>query len=305
MAATDEVQTSTIVTSPCLTVSGLLPRPDETWKMLLRFSGPTPAELDAMRHTVDAVFQRGYELVVATYDHLRRTPETAAILGWEQGFDEAHLAERRRFFTMWLARTLSIDLGMDFADVLFRAGQVHAGYGPRHIHTPPMWVTGSMGLVLASFAKFIQEAHSDVTVIASALAGWNKFLMVQLSQMLSGYESARLLEDGEIECPVRAYGRVRHEWGRESILVKYRTGESLGGVLRKLIGYAPILRDMLFELTWQAADDWDGAWMRIEPTYVLRGNWRVLVNGQDVRYHGGFDRILKDGDTLDLFPPGR
>jgi molybdopterin converting factor small subunit len=305
MGALNEVQTTTSIGSPNLAVSGLLPDPHETWATMLRFSGPTPAELDAMRHTVDALFQRGYELVVATYDHLRRTPETAAILGWEQGFDETHLAERRRFFTIWLARTLSIDLGTDFAGILFRAGQVHAGHGPRRIHTPPMWVTGSMGLVVSTFARFIHEAGIEAAVAAPALAGWNKYLMAQLNQMLAGYESAHLLEDGEIECLVKTYGRVRHEWGRDSIVVKYRAGESLGGILRKLMGYAPVLRDLLFEQTWQAADDWDEDWMRVEPVYVLRGNWRVLLDGKDVRYYGGFDRVLKAGDTLDLFPPGR
>ncbi|MEZ4611776.1 MAG: hypothetical protein R2838_16305 [Caldilineaceae bacterium] len=48
------------------------------------------------------------------YDYLLHQPETAAILGWEKGADPAHLAERRRFFTIWLARLL----GMDFSDDL-------------------------------------------------------------------------------------------------------------------------------------------------------------------------------------------
>lgn len=303
MAEMNQLQTTMIVGN--LAVSGLLPGPDETWKTMLRFSGPTSSELDAMRHTVDTLFQRGYELVVGTYDHLRRIPETAAILGWEQGFDETHLAERRLFFTIWLARTLSIDLGTDFADILFRAGQVHAGHGPRHIHTPPMWVIGSMGLVVGTFARFIQEAGIEGAVGAPALAGWNKYLMTQLNQMLTGYESARVLEDGEFECRVKVYGRVRHEWGRESIIVKYRSGETVGGMLRRLVSYAPILRNMLFEQTWRASDEWNEAWMHVEPVYVLRGNWRVLVDGQDVRYYGGFERVIKEGNTLDLFPPGR
>ncbi|HRL14707.1 MAG TPA: hypothetical protein PKX07_22685, partial [Aggregatilineales bacterium] len=87
-----------------LTVRAVSRTPAEMWETMLRFSGPTPAEQDAMRQTVDALFQRGYELVVATYDHLRHFPETAEVLGWQDGVDEAHLAERRRFFTVWLAR---------------------------------------------------------------------------------------------------------------------------------------------------------------------------------------------------------
>jgi molybdopterin converting factor small subunit len=292
------------VAAPNLTLTGLAPAPREAWQTMLRFGGPTPGELHAMRQTVDVLFQRGYELVVATYDALRRNPETAAILGWEHGFDEEHLAERRRFFTIWLARTLSIDLGADFAGYLFRAGQIHAAHGPRHIHTPPMWVTGSMGLVLSAFAGFIQEAHSDAAVVAPALSGWNKYLMLQLNQMLSGYESARALDDGELDLPVRAYGRLRHEWGRDQIEVRFRPGDTVASVLAKLAHYAPLVRDMLFEPAWRAEDAAD-EWMRVVEVSQLRGNWRILLNGRDLRYDGGFDRALSAGDALDLFPPGR
>lgn len=297
--------TTPATTAPNLTLSSLQLGPDETWGTMRRFSGPTQAELGAMRQTVDTLFQRGYELVTSTYDYLRKTPETAAILGWEQGVDEQHLAERRRFFTIWLARTLSMDLGTDFARYLFHAGQIHAGHGPRQIHTPGMWVTGSMGLVLATFSRFIQEAHSDVTVVAPALSGWNKYLMMQLNQMLTGYEVARALGEGDIALTVKVYGRARHEWGRESIVVHYRPGESVGSMLKRLVEYAPALRDMLFEKTWLSDYGEQDLWMRVEPLYVLRGNWRVLINGQDLRYYGGFERALKEGDTLDLFPPGR
>ena len=96
--------------APSLEVSGLRPDPDETWNTMRRFSGPTPAEIGAMRQTVDVLFQRGYELVTSTYDYLRKTPETAAILGWEQGVDDEHLAERRRFFTLSSRRGHSIQL---------------------------------------------------------------------------------------------------------------------------------------------------------------------------------------------------
>jgi len=306
MISESEPTTTTLaVAAPNLTLADLRPGPVETWDTMRRFSGPTEPEIEAMRQTVDVLFQRGYELVTSTYDYLRKTPETAAILGWEQGVDEEHLAERRRFFTIWLARTLSIDLGTDFARYLFQAGQVHAGHGPRHIHTPAMWVTGSIGLVIGAFAKFIQEAHSDAAVVAPALSGWNKYLLMQLNQMLTGYEVARALGEGEIALLVKTYGRARHEWGRESITVQYRPGERVGDVLKRLVEYAPELREMLFEKSWQSEYSNRDLWMRVEPVYVLRGNWRVLVNGQDLRYYGGFERALNEGDTLDLFPPGR
>src|SRR5574341_178623 len=290
--------------APNLTLTGLRPSPEDLWKAMLRFSGPRPAELDAMRRTVEAVFKRGYELIVGGYDYLRSFPETAEILGWESGFDEEHLSERRRFQTMWLSRSLSIDLGIDFARYLYRAGQIHVGHGPRHIHVPGMWVSGTMALNLEAFANFIREEHTDVNVVAPALIGWNKYFTIQLTQMQAGYEVGVALDTGSEELPVKTYGRVRQEWGREAITVRYHRGAAVGDALRRLCDYAPVLRTMLFDQEWQS-DESDDLWMRVTPVYRLRDNWRILRNGQDLRYYGGFDRILQRGDTRDLFPPGR
>ena len=297
----DKVQ----MTESDLRITNLRPTPRETWEMMVRFSGPTEAELNAMRQTVDVLFQNGYDLVVAAYDHLQHVPETAEVLGWENGVDEKHLAERRRFFTIWLARTLSIDLGTDFAGYLFHAGHVHAGHGPRHIHTPAMWVTGSMGLVLAGFAQFIQQAHSDAALVAAALAGWNKYLMIQLNQMMAGYEVALALDDGPLTLPVKVFGTARLKWGRKSAAVHYHPGDQVADVLRKLMNYAPVLREIMFAQDWEEDIKQDSLWSTVTPTYLLRDNWRVLLNGQDLRYNGGFRQPLHEGDTLELFPPGR
>lgn len=288
-----------------LTLRDLPPAPGDLWQKMMGFSGPAAEERAAMVQTVDVLFQRGYELVVATYDHLRNVPDTAEILGWEHGVDEAHLAERRRFLTIWLARTISMDFGTDFAGYLYHAGRVHAAHGPRRIHTPPMWVTGSMGLVLGAFAGFIKDAHPDTAVSAPALAGWNKYLMMQLNQMNTGYSAALALHDGEERIDIKAYGLARLKWGRDAITAYYRQGETVSGLLARLVTYAPALREMMFEQAWHAEDSDKDLWMRVVPVYALRGNWRVLLNGKDLRYHGGFGTELTPGDVLDLFPPGR
>lgn len=307
MTVLDEVPAATAQAdpSPTLTITGLRPLPADVWKTMLRFSGPDASELHAMRQTIDILFQRGYQMIVSTYDYLRSVPETAEILGWEDGIDEAHLAERRRFQTMWLARTLSIDLGTDFARYLFRAGQIHTGHGPRHIHVPVMWVAGTVSLTLAAFAQAIQEAHTDVAVVAPALSGWNKYLMIQHNQMQAGYETGVLLDAGDQEICIRAFGRAREQWGRSDIFIHYYQGMRVSDILRKLTDYAPTLREMLFEQTWDTDHVDNDLWMRVVPVYRLRENWRVLLNGQDLRYYGGFDRVVQSGDELDLFPPGR
>ncbi len=288
-----------------LIVGGLRMDPAEVWQTMLRFSGPTPAEIDAMRQTVDVLFRRGYELVVGTYDHLQRNPETARVLGWERGMDERHLAERRRFFTIWLARTLSVDLGTDYARYLFRAGQIHAAHGPRRIHTPSMWVTGSMGLVLGAFAQFIREEHDDVKVVAPALAGWNKYLMIQLNQMIEGYETARELDAGDFVLPVKAYNLIREAWGRVGLEVHLTPGAAVVDALRKLLNYSPELRDVIFEKHWDSEIDERSEWTEAVLYYRLRSGWRILLNGKDLSYHGGFERVIQPGDMLEMAPPGR
>ncbi len=138
-------------------IGGLDPLPEEEWARLREFLALSDAEVNAMLSTVEALFRRGHELVVATYDYLLHNHETAAILGWENGADPVHLSERRRFFTVWLARLLGMDFSNDLAHYLFRAGKLHAAHGPRRAHVPPVYVTGSISLVNGAFSRFSME----------------------------------------------------------------------------------------------------------------------------------------------------
>jgi hypothetical protein len=83
-------------------LAGLTPTPEEDWQRLQEFLNLGRADIQAMLETVEPLFKRGQELVVDNYDYLLHHHETAAILGWERGVDPEHLAERRRFFTVWL-----------------------------------------------------------------------------------------------------------------------------------------------------------------------------------------------------------
>lgn len=291
---------------PSLIVRGVRQTPAEVWTTMLRFSPISPAEQDAMRQTVDALFQHGYPMVVATYDHLQRFPDTAAILGWQEGADEAHLAERRRFFTQWLGRSLSMDMGTQFGDYLFYAGKVHAAHGPRHIETPSMWITGSIGLLISAFAQVIQ-AHTTLKAeaVGLALSGWNKYLLAQLNQMHYGYDIGKALHEGAHELKVRAYAMVRHRWGREQISLRFHSGESVARMLARLLSYAPELRDILFEPCWESEEREDELWVHVERHYVLRQGWRVQLNGKNLTFHGGFEQPLQPGDEITLFSPGR
>ena len=150
---------------------GLSPLPEEEWERLKRFLELGAADYAAMLATVEPLFQHGIEMVAANYAYLAQNPETAAILGWESGADPAHLAERRRFFTVWLARTLGLDQSVELARYLFRAGQIHAGHGPRHIHVPPVFITGAVSRVQASFAATLAQEMPGYGQIGSGAGG--------------------------------------------------------------------------------------------------------------------------------------
>lgn len=292
-------------TVPNLSVHNVQPHPAEVWEMMLRFSGPSDAEKNAMRQTVDVLFQHGYDLVIGTYNHLQHFPETAEILGWQEGADETHLAERRRFFTLWLARTLSMDFGTQFGDYLFYAGKVHAAHGARKIDTPSMWITGSVGLIVGVFADFIRGENFSAETVAFALSGWNKYLLVQLNQMHIGYVAGKALSEGQHTIDLKAYAMVRHHWGRDKLTVHFRTGDTVAHVLSKTLNFAPELRAIMFTPQWREVEHNQDLWMRMERYYSLIPGWRVQLNGKNLTFHGGFDQQLEPGDEITLFSPGR
>lgn len=286
-------------------LAGLAPDPAEQWQRSLRFVGWGPAERRAAAPSLEALFRRGPELVAGTYDYLRSVPETAAILGWETRVDPAHLEERRRFFTLWLARTLGLDTSDEFAWYLFRAGQAHAGHGPRHIHTPPEYVIGSVGLVLAAFANAMAEARLSGEALGAAMAAWSKYLAAQQQQMLLGYYAARDLRAGEAPIRCALYGKLRELAGRPELVAWGPEGTTVGEVLRRLFNGYPQLRAEALEQAWEEEEDSRRLWIELTPVYRPRRGWRVLLNGREVAYTGGFDTPARADDLIALFPPGR
>jgi molybdopterin converting factor small subunit len=288
-----------------LELRNLAPEPQDEWRRMLRFVRWGDDEKVAASRSVETLFRRGPELVVQTYDYLRRVPETAAILGWDQGVDEAHLEERRRFFTVWLARTLGLDTSDEFAHYLFRAGKYHAGHGPRHIHTPSEYVTGSVGLVLAAFAGYMSKAGLPAGVVAAAMAAWGKYLAAQLNQMLLGYRIAQELEEGNFSVRCSVYGRLRPLLGTQETQVGARDGARIADVLGKFFDYYPQARHEALDRIWNSEERSDALWVEVTPTYVPRPGWRVLLNGRDLNYAGGFAVPVHEKDVVAIFPPGR
>lgn len=286
----------------------LQPTPEEEWDRLRDFLNLTKTDVSAMLSTVELLFRRGHELVTGNYDYLLAHHETAAILGWDSGADETHLAERRRFFTVWLARTLGMDLGHDFARYLFRAGQIHAAHGPRRVHVPERYVTGAVSLVQATFARFLSEEMPAHPQIAAALAGWNKVLTMHLHMMLQGYHAARQWDSGEQTVTIALYGKLRPLTGHETRPIRLNHGAAVRHALVKFFDYYPHLRREIFTIEWQQGeriDEKGTPWMTVSPTYRVKSGWRVLKNGRNVDFLAGLETPVAAGDTIALFPPGR
>jgi molybdopterin converting factor small subunit len=288
-----------------LELTRLAPDPVEEWQRLLRFSGPTSEDRQAMARTVETLMRRSTELVTSTYEYLNAVPETAAILGWEQSIDPSHLEERRRFFTIWLSRTLGIDTSDEFALYLFRAGQYHAGHGPRHIHTPAAYVTGSIGLVLASFADYMADAKLTSEITGGGMAGWSKYLLVQLNQMLLGYQIALEFSRGDFTVQCRLFGRMRKIVGKSSMTIPASDGDQVTDMLTKFFNYYPYARQAALDRVWHSQEKSDSLWLEVNPVYIPRRGWRVVLNGRDLGFDKGFDYPITEKDQLSIFPPGR
>lgn len=289
-------------------LTGLAPTPEKEWQRLRQFLGLNQADIQAMLETVEPLFKRGHELVVGNYDYLLQHHETAVILGWERGADEEHLAERRRFFTVWLARTLGLDFSDDFARYLFKAGQLHAGHGPRQTHVPELYVTGAISLVNATFARFLAEEMPGAVVVPAALAGWNKVLSLHLHMMLIGYHAALALDSGNFAVKVSLFGQMRNVTGRQTVQLHLSDGAKMATALQKFFNYFPQARAEVFETRWQGGerDDATGTpWFTAEHVYKVKPMWRVLLNGKDLSYIGGPEVAISPGDEISIFPPGR
>lgn len=290
------------------TVTGLDPSPEEEWRRMLAFLALTQAERQAMLSTVEVLFRRGYELVVDTYEALLQNPDTAAILGWERGADPAHLSERRRFFTVWLAHVVALDMSDDLARYLFHAGKIHAAHGPRVIHVPPLYVTASISLVNAGFARFLREEMPDEPRVPLALAGWNKLLSAHLHLMQIGYYAAVAVDSGDFTVNVALFGKMRHITGAQAVSLHLTNGARMHHAVRKLFNYFPTARSEVFDVEWQSDERIDHTgtpWFTPAKVFRVKPMWRVLLNGKDVTYLDGAETALCAGDEIHIFPPGR
>jgi molybdopterin converting factor small subunit len=291
-----------------IVLTALEASPEEQWQHLRSFLNLAQADLDAMAQTVEVLLRRGPDFVVGAYDYLLRFKETAEVLGWERGADPVHLAERRRFFTIWYARTIGMDLSDDLARYLFRAGKFHAAHGPRRIHTPEIYVTGAISLAQASFAGYLADEITDAGLVARALTGWNKLLTMHLHLMSAGYRAALAVGEGDFDVSVAFYGRLRDLAGRDAMTLRLAKGSQTRQLLHKFFNYLPDARGEALVESWDdtyRVDDSGTPWLTTHKVYRPRRDWNLRLNGRNLEYGGGLERTVNPGDELSIFPPGR
>ncbi len=291
-----------------IVLTGLDPTPEEQWRHLRAFLALDGADLAAMVQTVEPLLRHGSEFVAGAYDYLLRFKETAAILGWEGGADFAHLAERRRFFSIWYARVIGMDLSDDLARYLFKAGKYHAAHGPRQIHVPEIYVTGAISLAQANFARYISSEITDAALVARALSGWNKVLTMHQHVMALGYRAARALDSGPTGITVKLFGRMRDIAGATEMSLHVADGGCSEHVLQKFFNYLPEARPEVLHLAWTDSyrrDDQGTPWLETQRVYRPRRDWNIRLNGRNLEYSGGMHVPVNSGDELSIFPPGR
>jgi molybdopterin converting factor small subunit len=135
--------------------------------------------------------------------------------------------------------------------------------------------------------------------------GGQSFFSVQLHLMLLGYRVARDFDQGQFPIKVSVYGRLRPLVGKAVVEPQAGEDAKVSTILTKFFNYHPKTRSEALERTWQSSEKSDSLWLDVHPVYVLRKGWRILLNGRDVEYDGGFDKILEPGNKIAIFPPGR
>jgi len=138
------------------------------------------------------------------------------------------------------------------------------------------------------------------------MAAWNKYLAVQLNQMLLGYQIAREVQKGTYAIRCTVYGRLRPLIGVPHVDVYVDGGAQVGDVLRKFFNYYPQVRPEALDRVWRSQDATDGLWIDVKPSYVPRYGWRLLLNGRELLYNnGGLVAPIRTADQIAIFPPGR
>ena len=122
---------------------------------------------------------------------------------------------------------------------------------------PPIYVTGSISLVNATFARFLTEEMPAHPVVPTALAGWNKVLALHQHMMHLGYQASLALDSGDFPLQFALFGRMRTITGTQELTMHLPAGADAQLALRKFFNYFPQARSEVFDVEWQPGEQVD------------------------------------------------
>lgn len=278
--------------------------PDEEWQRMREFVRFGEDDVQAITRMIEPLVKHQHAVVEGIYEHLQRDHEMALILGWENRPDDEQLGERRRALTLWLSRTIGLDLGDDFAYYLFDIGQRYAGYGPGEVRVPERYVIGMMSLIYAGFLDVLVKELPVDEPLCRALLAWNKLLNMQTALVLAGYHSACELTAGDNAVRVSLLGAIRETAGTREVTVHVPDGSCVETVLRRLFEFRPQLRGHVLNSQWvEGSRDVETRTptLVVQKGYTLQPGRRVMLNGRDLATHGGPTAAVKDGDEIGVY----
>jgi len=123
--------------------------------------------------------------------------------------------------------------------------------------------------------------------------------------MLMGYQAAQNFDRGVYPVDISLFGRLRPLVGHAELQTQAEPGANVSTILHKFFDYYPETRTEALDKEWRSAEKQDSRWVDVHPAFVLRPGWRILLNGRDVEYMGGFDQPVEAHNKIAIFPPGR
>jgi molybdopterin converting factor small subunit len=98
---------------------------------------------------------------------------------------------------------------------------------------------------------------------------------------------------------------MRNIVGQREFNINAGKDATLADMLRKFFNYYPQARADALDRSWSSEEKDDSLWVEVRPVYLPKQGWRILLNGRDVSYEGGFEMKVHPEDKIAIFPPGR
>jgi len=131
------------------------------------------------------------------YDQLLQHPQSRKFFVTKDDKPDAkRIEDNKQTMITWLRATATAPLNEGFIRYLVGISQMHRNIPVHRAHLSPVaprYIIGTIAFYQSAIADILQQEMSDAGLAARTSVAWNKWLMVGLELLLSGY----LAHDGE------------------------------------------------------------------------------------------------------------